>query len=77
VTFTTSKLLVAAIDFGSYGSGYAFSFKHEFEANPINVSTPLWSPENGGDSCYKTPSAKVIQQKSIKTEQLQNLAEKS
>ena len=60
MTFTTSKLLVVAIEFGSYGSGYAFSFKHEFEANPINVSTPLWSTENGGVSCYKTLSAMLL-----------------
>lgn len=33
------KMLVAAIDFGTTFSGYAFSFKHEYQADPSKVST--------------------------------------
>ncbi|KAL4230976.1 Heat shock 70 kDa protein 12A [Mactra antiquata] len=33
-----AKLLVAAIDFGTTYSGYAFSFKHEYQADPAKVS---------------------------------------
>lgn len=55
-----TRLVVAAIDFGSHGSGYAFSFRHQFDANPIDVSSPMWSPESGGDSVYKTPSAMLL-----------------
>lgn len=33
------KLLVAAIDFGTTYSGYAFSLKHDYQADPSKVST--------------------------------------
>ncbi|KAL3878229.1 hypothetical protein ACJMK2_030594 [Sinanodonta woodiana] len=33
------KVLVAAIDFGTTYSGYAFSFKHDYENDPTKVST--------------------------------------
>lgn len=56
----SKRLVVAAIDLGSHGSGYAYSFLHDFEANPINVYSPMWSPENGGESTIKTPSALVM-----------------
>lgn len=56
----TQKLVVAAIDIGSSGSGYAFSFTYEFNINPINVSTYLWSPESGGDGSYKAPSSMLL-----------------
>jgi hypothetical protein len=38
-----TKLLVAAIDFGSSGAGYAFSFAYQFKTNPIDVHTSMWS----------------------------------
>ncbi|KAJ8298485.1 hypothetical protein KUTeg_025016 [Tegillarca granosa] len=31
------KILVAAIDFGTTFSGYAFSFKHEYKEDPMNI----------------------------------------
>ena len=31
------KLVVAAIDFGTTYSGYAFSFKHDYEKEPTKV----------------------------------------
>ncbi|XP_053389262.1 heat shock 70 kDa protein 12A-like [Mercenaria mercenaria] len=33
------KMLVAAIDFGTTFSGYAFSFKHDYQSDPSKVST--------------------------------------
>ncbi|XP_052722156.1 heat shock 70 kDa protein 12A-like isoform X2 [Crassostrea angulata] len=49
-----TKLLVAAIDFGTVYSGYAYSFKSEWP----NVMTNKWS---GGDLLtYKTPSALLL-----------------
>lgn len=33
-----AKLLVAAIDFGTTYSGYAFSLKHDYQADPAKIS---------------------------------------
>lgn len=38
-----SAILVAAIDFGTTYSGWAFSFKHEFQSDPTKVSAKQWS----------------------------------
>ncbi|KAK3602827.1 hypothetical protein CHS0354_026379 [Potamilus streckersoni] len=41
------KIIVAAIDFGTTYSGYAFSFKHEYEKDPTKVSTnQAWNSGN-------------------------------
>ncbi|CAG2251357.1 unnamed protein product [Mytilus edulis] len=53
-----NKILVAAIDFGTTFSGYAFSFRHEYEADKLKISTNLW-PHNSGLST-KAPSAVLI-----------------
>ena len=37
-----NKLLVAAIDFGTTYSGWAFSFKHEYESDPTRISSRQW-----------------------------------
>jgi hypothetical protein len=37
------KLLVAAIDFGTTYSGYAFSFRHEYEQDPTKASGKTWT----------------------------------
>ncbi|KAH3736872.1 hypothetical protein DPMN_043447 [Dreissena polymorpha] len=37
------RLLVAAIDFGTTYSGWAFSFKHDFDTNPSKVSMKTWT----------------------------------
>ncbi|WAQ97917.1 HS12A-like protein [Mya arenaria] len=36
-------VVVAAIDFGTTYSGWAFSFKHEFKSDPIKVSAKTWT----------------------------------
>ncbi|XP_076117720.1 heat shock 70 kDa protein 12A-like [Mytilus galloprovincialis] len=53
-----NKILVAAIDFGTTFSGYAFSFRHDYEADKLKISTNLW-PHNSGLST-KAPSAVLI-----------------
>ena len=40
---TGHALVVAAIDFGTTFSGYAFSFRHEFETDPLRVNSSQWS----------------------------------
>lgn len=42
----SSVLLVASIDFGTTFSGWAFSFKHEFDSNPLQISARNW--QGGG-----------------------------
>ena len=51
-TAVDNTVLVVAIDFGTSGSGYAFSFRHEYKNNPLNISTYTWT-----GSAYKTPSS--------------------
>lgn len=41
------KVLVAAIDFGTKYSCYAFSFKHEYETDPLIVCTNKLSLSKG------------------------------
>ena len=36
------KLLVAAIDFGTTYSGWAFSFKHEYARDPTDITFSQW-----------------------------------
>ncbi|XP_069131214.1 heat shock 70 kDa protein 12B-like [Argopecten irradians] len=36
-------MLVAAIDFGTTYSGYAFSFRHDYELNPLKVYSHIWA----------------------------------
>ena len=52
----SQRLLVAAIDFGTTYSGYAFSFKHEFDADPLKVSTNIWNAGSRGLGSLKTPT---------------------
>ncbi|XP_060064370.1 heat shock 70 kDa protein 12B-like [Ylistrum balloti] len=47
-------LLVAAIDFGTTYSGYAFSFIHDFERDPLKISANSWAAGSGGLMSLKT-----------------------
>lgn len=49
---------MVAIDFGTSYSGYAFSFRHDYERDKLKISTNLW-PHNSGLS-PKAPSAVLI-----------------
>ncbi|XP_052788875.1 heat shock 70 kDa protein 12A-like isoform X2 [Mya arenaria] len=53
-----SALVVAAIDFGTTYSGWAFSFKHEFERDPTKVSAKTW--RGGQLSSLKGPTCVLI-----------------
>ncbi|XP_062591250.1 heat shock 70 kDa protein 12A-like isoform X3 [Saccostrea cucullata] len=54
------KLLVAAIDFGSTYSGYAFSFRDDFQTNPLKIYTNNWSSEQSGGISYKAPTTVLL-----------------
>ena len=36
------SMIVAAIDFGTTYSGWAFSFQHEFQRDPLKISAKRW-----------------------------------
>ncbi|KAK3099377.1 hypothetical protein FSP39_003542 [Pinctada imbricata] len=55
------KLLVAAIDFGTTYSGYAFSFKHEFENDPLKVSANTWTAGSRSLVSLKTPTTVLFE----------------
>ena len=59
-----TKLLVAVIDFGSSGAGYAFSFLYQFKNNPTDVHTSIWNKNNSAVTRYII-YFKFIQKKSI------------
>ncbi|WAQ95250.1 HS12A-like protein, partial [Mya arenaria] len=50
-------LLVASIDFGTTFSGWAFSFKHEFERDPLKVFAKQWTGEHVS---LKAPTCALI-----------------
>ncbi|KAK3594913.1 hypothetical protein CHS0354_020570 [Potamilus streckersoni] len=56
----TSKpsILVAAIDFGTTYSGWAFSFKHEYDADPTKISGRQWI--GGRSVSLKAPTTVLI-----------------
>lgn len=57
------SLLVAAIDFGTTFSGYAFSFLHEYKKDPMKISTMTWNPGDRGLTSLKTPTCVLFDPK--------------
>lgn len=53
-------ILVAAIDFGTTFSGYAFSFRHEFDKDPEKISTTNWVAGGQALVSLKTPSVVLL-----------------
>lgn len=49
-----SDHLVAAIDFGTTFSGYAYSSLHEYKTDPLKIFTNAWAAGNGGLESFKT-----------------------
>ena len=49
-----SSILVAAIDFGTTFSGYAFSFLHEYDKKLLNISVIKWNSRMGPLTTEKT-----------------------
>ncbi|XP_062596442.1 heat shock 70 kDa protein 12B-like [Saccostrea cucullata] len=56
----TVPVLVAAIDFGTTFSGYAFSFRHEFDQDPLKISACNWIAGNQSLISLKTPSVVLL-----------------
>ena len=56
----SDKTVVAAIDFGTTYSGYAFSFRHDYETEPPKVNAnPSWVA-GGNLMSLKTPTALLL-----------------
>lgn len=47
-TAVKERLQVVAIDFGTTYSGYAFSFKADFQQNPLKITTNNWEYKQTG-----------------------------
>ena len=54
------KVLVAAIDFGSTYSGYAFSFLHEFQRDPLEIHANTWNAGKDTLLSLKTPTVLLL-----------------
>jgi len=51
-------VIVTAIDFGTTFSGFAFSFRHEYERDPLKISANNWI--SGSSVSLKTPSTLLL-----------------
>jgi len=52
--------LAVAIHFGTKNSGYAYSFRHDFEDDPLKVSTYNWISGTGSLATLKTPTTILL-----------------
>ena len=58
------KLVVAAIDFGTTFSGYAFSLRHEHEKDPLCIKVnPQWEAGGRLSFSHKAPTAVLLNPK--------------
>ena len=55
-----SNMLVAAIDFGTTFSGYAFSFLHEYKKAPLKIWTVKWYSAMGTLITEKTSTCALF-----------------
>lgn len=55
-----STPLVAAIDFGTFGTGCGVSAKHEFQNDPIKVMTFQWGRLTQQTMSLKTPTVLLL-----------------
>lgn len=58
-------LVVAAIDFGTTYSGYAFSFLHDYKKDPTKCAMYTWTAGSGGLISLKTPSCILFDRNGI------------
>ena len=56
-----SSLLVAAIDFGTTFSGYAFSFLHDYKRDPLKISANSWNAGIGQLVTQKTSTCVLFE----------------
>lgn len=54
------KLLVAAIDFGTAYSGYAYSFRNDYKLDPLKITTNHWTGEGSQTMSPKAPSSVLL-----------------
>lgn len=55
------QLLIAAIDFGTTHSGYAFSFEDDYKVDPLKISTnPNWITGSSGLVSLKAPTCVLL-----------------
>lgn len=55
-----NKMVVAAIDFGTAYSGYAYSLKHDFEIKPLRIMTNHWTVKGSGSMSLKAPTSILL-----------------
>lgn len=55
-----NALLVAAIDFGTTFSGYAFATRVDFEKDPSTIHVPSWSTPSRDLISFKTPTTVLM-----------------
>lgn len=53
-------IVVTAIDLGTTFSGYAFSFRSEFQKDPLKISTNSWISEGVFNDEMKAPSILLL-----------------
>lgn len=54
------KLLVAAIDFGTAYSGYAFSFRNDYRLDPLKIEVNHWTGNASNTMSPKAPSSVLL-----------------
>lgn len=58
---TNDYLLVAALDFGTTYSGYAFSMRHEFKTDPLQIhANQGWNSGGRASLSLKTPTCLLL-----------------
>ncbi|CAG2190458.1 unnamed protein product [Mytilus edulis] len=61
---TNDHLLVAALDFGTTYSGYAFSMRHEFKTDPLKIhANQAWNSGGRALLSLKTPTCLLLNDK--------------
>ncbi|VDI50927.1 Hypothetical predicted protein [Mytilus galloprovincialis] len=61
---TNDHLLVAALDFGTTYSGYAFSMRHEFKTDPMKIhANQAWNSGGRALLSLKTPTCLLLNDK--------------
>ena len=57
---SNNALLVAAIDFGTTFSGWAYSFRYDFKSDPTRITVKHWYSGSGSIATEKTPTCALI-----------------
>lgn len=57
-----SKLMVAAIDFGTTYTGFGYSMRNTYQSEPLRIWTKHWSSSGGGPALVseKTPTVLLL-----------------